>query len=102
VIPLRTGFGMKFKTLESMAAGTPVVASDRGLEGMAVEEPLRALRANTVDEYIKAISRLFEDQDLRQTLSRNGRDYIEQNYTWEILGEQYADLLEKSIDSTPS
>lgn len=93
VIPLRTGFGMKFKTLESMAAGVPVVASDRGLEGMAVENPLRALRANTVEEYVKAISRLFEDANLRRILSQNGRDYIENHHTWEILGAQYAQLL---------
>jgi glycosyltransferase involved in cell wall biosynthesis len=87
---------MKFKTLESMAAGAPVVASDRGLEGMAVDRPdvpLRALRANEVDEYITAISRLFEDPSLRATLSRQGREFIEQNYTWEILGQQYSQLL---------
>lgn len=99
VIPLRTGFGMKFKTLESMAAGAPVVASDRGLEGMAVDRPdvpLRALRANDVNEYLTAIGRLFDDPDLRAQLSRNGREFIEQNYTWEILGQQYAQLLTQS------
>jgi glycosyltransferase involved in cell wall biosynthesis len=92
VIPLRTGFGMKFKTLESMAAGVPVVASDRGLEGMEVDSsnvPLRALRANRVEEYVEAIGRLFEDAQLRETLSRHGRELIEQEYTWERLGEQY-------------
>lgn len=96
VIPLRTGFGMKFKTLESMAAGVPVVASDRGLEGMTISGenvPLRALRANTVPEYVAAITRLFEEGDLRETLSRNGRAFIEENYTWESLGKQYADLI---------
>lgn len=99
VIPLRTGFGMKFKTLESMAAGVPVVASDRGLEGIAVDGanvPLRALRANRVEEYVEAISRLFENAQLREMLSRNGRELIEQEYTWEILGKQY----EKAIAIT--
>jgi glycosyltransferase involved in cell wall biosynthesis len=92
VIPLRTGFGMKFKTLEAMAAGVPVVASDRGLEGMAVDTPdvpLRALRANTIEEYITAITRLFDDPNLREKLSKNGRQLIEENYTWERLGNQY-------------
>ena len=96
VIPLRTGFGMKFKTLEAMAAGIPVVASDRGLEGMEVAGdhiPLRALRANTIDEYIEAISRLFEDEGLRQTLSKNGRQYIEDYYTWETLGREYERMI---------
>jgi glycosyltransferase involved in cell wall biosynthesis len=92
VIPLRTGFGIKNKTLEAMAAGVPVVASDRGLEGLAVDgkdTPLSALRANRVEEYIEAISRLFEDAQLRETLSRNGRSLIESEYTWERAGENY-------------
>ncbi|MEA5511204.1 glycosyltransferase family 4 protein [Crocosphaera sp. UHCC 0190] len=96
VIPLRTGFGMKFKTLEAMAAGVPVVASDRGLEGMEVageNVPLRALRANTIEEYINKISDLFEDANLRHTLSKNGREYIENNYTWEALGNEYEKII---------
>ncbi len=92
VIPMRTGFGIKNKTLESMATGTPVVASDRGLEGIKITGdsiPLRALRANTVSEYVEAISRLFNDGELRATLSRNGRDLIEQEYTWSSLAQKY-------------
>ncbi|MEL7223723.1 MAG: glycosyltransferase, partial [Cyanobacteria bacterium J06576_12] len=76
VVPMRTGYGIKNKTLEAMAAGIPVVASDRGLEGHAVDRPsvpLRALRANTADEYFQAIRRLFESPELRQALSHNGR-----------------------------
>ncbi|MEG3437055.1 glycosyltransferase family 4 protein [Pannus brasiliensis CCIBt3594] len=100
VLPLRTGFGMKFKTLESMAAGTPVVASDRGLEGLAVDGenvPLRALRANNVGEYVTEISRLFESADLRETLSRNGRALIEEKYTWERAGAEYERVLVEGL-----
>jgi glycosyltransferase involved in cell wall biosynthesis len=100
VIPLRTGFGMKFKTLESMAAGAPVVASDRGLEGLTVEGnnvPLSALRANTIEEYCTAISELFESAELREKLSRNGRKLIEDNYTWERASENYEQVLVANI-----
>jgi glycosyltransferase involved in cell wall biosynthesis len=96
VLPLRTGFGMKFKTLESMAAGVPVVASDRGLEGLTVDGnnfPLRALRANRVEEYVTAIDRLFASAELRDILSRNGRALIEENYTWERAGAKYEKVL---------
>ncbi|MDJ0743654.1 MAG: glycosyltransferase family 4 protein [Xenococcaceae cyanobacterium MO_167.B27] len=96
VAPLRTGFGMKIKTLEYMAAGTPVVGSDRGLEGIEVAGegiPLRALRANTVPEYLKAITSLFDDAQLRATLSRNGRKLIEKEYTWSSLSQQYEKVI---------
>ncbi|EAZ94194.1 Glycosyl transferase, group 1 [Crocosphaera chwakensis CCY0110] len=96
VIPLRSGFGIKNKTLEAMAVGVPIVASDRGLEGMEVDGkniPLRALRANTIKEYMKAISNLFEDKKLRQTLSKNARYYVENHFTWESLGKEYEKII---------
>ena len=97
VVPMRIGFGIKNKTLEAMAAGTPVVASDRGLEGLVVDsgpEPIRALRANEVQEYVEAITSLFEDPDLRQELSRNARSHIENQYTWNTIGRRYDRLLQ--------
>ena len=95
-IPMRTGYGIKNKTLEAMTAGVPVVASDRGLEGLAVDGPdvpLRGLRANRIEEYVRAISRLFDDSRLRKELSRNGRSLIETEYTWETAGKLYEQVL---------
>lgn len=92
VVPMRTGFGIKNKTLEAMAAGVPIVASDRGLEGLAVDgtnTPLRALRANKPAEYITAISQLFENPQLRLQLSSNGRQLVETEFTWDIAGQRY-------------
>ncbi|NJN02210.1 MAG: glycosyltransferase [Leptolyngbyaceae cyanobacterium RM1_1_2] len=96
VVPLRAGLGIKNKTLEPMAAGVPVVGSDRGLEGLSVDTaaaPLRALRANTVAEYVAAIDRLFADPALRQTLSHNAWAMIAADYTWEKAAQKYERVL---------
>jgi polysaccharide biosynthesis protein PslH len=93
VIPMRTGYGIKNKTLEAMAAGVPVVASDRGLEGLIVDNPLRALRANTVAEYEAAIARLFDSLSLRVEISCSARRYIESEFTWEQAGHRYASVI---------
>jgi polysaccharide biosynthesis protein PslH len=96
VVPLRTGYGIKNKTLEAMAAGVPVVGSDRGLEGLTIESEAaerRALRANTIDEYVEAISALFEDPQLRSSLSRSARSYVEREFTWEQAGVDYETVL---------
>ncbi|MCC3420213.1 MAG: glycosyltransferase [Microcoleus sp. PH2017_07_MST_O_A] len=97
VVPMRIGFGIKNKTLEAMAAGTPVVASDRGLEGLTVgggPSPTRALRANEVQEYVEAITSLFENYQLRQELSLRARSLVESQYTWDIIGRQYDRLFQ--------
>jgi glycosyltransferase involved in cell wall biosynthesis len=97
---MRSGFGIKNKTLESMAAGVPVVASDRGLEGLTVEGnnvPLAALRANSIEEYCTAIIRLFESAELREKLSKNARKLIEDNYTWRQAAAKYEQVLNADI-----
>jgi polysaccharide biosynthesis protein PslH len=93
VIPMRTGFGIKNKTLEAMAAGTPVVASDRGLEGLDTDNSPIALRANTVEEYITAIARLLDDPELRSKLSYNARQTIEKQFTWSSLAKLYEQII---------
>lgn len=93
VVPMRIGFGIKNKTLEAMAAGVPVVASDRGLEGLAVDHPQRALRANTTDDYVTAIGQLFDQPALRATLAQRGRELIESSFTWERAGQAYEAVL---------
>ncbi|MFN6563609.1 MAG: glycosyltransferase family 4 protein [Nostoc sp. ChiSLP01] len=95
VVAMRTGFGIKNKTLEAMAAGVPVVGSDRGLEGLAVDgasEGLRALRANQPAEYVSAISKLFENPQLRSQLSQNARQLVEAQFTWDIAGKSYEQI----------
>ncbi|MEM9922677.1 MAG: glycosyltransferase family 4 protein [Cyanobacteria bacterium P01_D01_bin.50] len=92
IVSMRTGFGIKNKTLEAMAAGIPVVGSDRGLEGLAVDGAnveLRALRANKPQEYVNAISKLFENPQLRAQLSHNARKLVETEFTWESAGRRY-------------
>jgi glycosyltransferase involved in cell wall biosynthesis len=93
VVPMRSGFGIKNKTLEAMAAGTPVVGSDRGLEGIEVDRPLCALRANRVEEYVSAIARLFEEAPLREQLAGNARAMLEKDYTWERMGKRYEQVV---------
>jgi len=102
VVPMRTGFGIKNKTLEAMAAGTPVVGSDRGLEGLAVDgaNPLCALRANQIEEYCGAIGRLFDDPQLRQQLSKEARSLVEREYTWEQAALRYEQAIQGAKSTT--
>ena len=99
VLPIRQGYGLRNRTLEAMASGVPVVASDRALAEFEVDETtiLRAMRANTLEEYIYAIGRLFSEPKLREKLSQNGRSFVEAEYTWDKVGQKYEQVLLDSV-----
>ena len=95
VSPLRLGAGIKNKILEALAMGCPVVATPVSLDGIAARDGQEALSADGTD-MIDAIVHLLQDEDLRTTLSSNGRTLIESRYSWNHVAEQYEHLYKKS------
>ncbi|MBA3869344.1 MAG: glycosyltransferase [Anaerolineae bacterium] len=94
VSPLRLGAGIKNKVLEALAMGCPVVATSVSLDGIAVHHGQDALAADG-ETMIDAIVGLLQDENLRETLSTNGRKLIESRYSWNHVAQQYEDLYKK-------
>jgi glycosyltransferase involved in cell wall biosynthesis len=74
--------------LESLAVGTPVLASARNLA--AVEHCRRAgagLYYANRDEFVGALTVLSNNTHLREKLGANGRAYVRQHHRWDaVLG----------------
>ena len=83
VAPIRAGSGQLLKVLEAMASGTPLVATPRAVEGVAVELGRHVLVASTPDSFAEAILSLFNDPGLGRSLAREARSLVEERYTWE-------------------
>jgi glycosyltransferase involved in cell wall biosynthesis len=87
VAPLRVGSGVRLKILDSMALGLPVVSSTIGCAGLDVEDGKHLLIRDEPIAFAEAIHRLLNDRPLWQTLHRNGRQLIEQRYSWDRVFE---------------
>jgi glycosyltransferase involved in cell wall biosynthesis len=74
--------------LESLAVGTPVLASARN--EAAVEHCRRAnagLYYANRDEFVEGLKLLMTNSRLRERLGQNGRQYVRQNHRWDaVLG----------------
>jgi glycosyltransferase involved in cell wall biosynthesis len=74
--------------LESLAVGTPVLASARN--EAAVEHCRRAnagLYYANREEFVEALRLITTDTRLRERLGENGRNYVRQNFRWDaVLG----------------
>ncbi len=93
VCPLQLGAGIKFKVLETLAAGCPLVATPLSVDGIAVISGQHALLAER-SELPAALRTLLGDAALRQRLARAGRELVEVQYSWQQVAGRYAALYE--------
>jgi glycosyltransferase involved in cell wall biosynthesis len=82
IVPLLAGSGTRVKILEAWAAGTPVVSTTLGAEGLECRDGEHLILADGPDNFAKAVSRLLESSADRARIGRAGRLLFEQNYTW--------------------
>jgi glycosyltransferase involved in cell wall biosynthesis len=97
VVPLRVGGGTRLKILESMAAGTPVVTTTIGCEGLAVEPGRHLLVGDTPEAFAGRVSDLLADAERRARIAREARSLVESRYDWsrsvELLERVYGSLV---------
>lgn len=88
VVPLRHGAGTRLKVLEAMAAGTPVVTTSKGAEGLEVQHGQHLLLADSPKDFADSTIQILQNQSLREKIIREGRILVESVYDWQIIGEK--------------
>ena len=86
VVPLRVGGGTRLKVLEAMAAGTPLVSTTLGAEGLAVTHGKDILIADSPEAMAEAVVSM-QDSPQRQELIVNARQLVRTRYDWSVAGE---------------
>jgi glycosyltransferase involved in cell wall biosynthesis len=79
VSPLRYGGGMKGKIGQALAFGLPVVTTSVGAEGMNLTDGREILIADEPLEFARQVLRVYDNQELWQSLSDNGYNFIAEN-----------------------
>jgi len=88
VAPVFSGKGTRYKILEAMASGTPVVASKIAVEGLDLKEGVHVLTSNDAKEMAKLTAKVLADKKLREKLSKNGKKYVSDNYDWKLISKK--------------
>lgn len=94
VVPLRLGGGTRLKILESLALGTPVVATSKGVEGLDLIGGKDILIADHPEQFAKSVLDLLDDVNLRHQLANQGRQTVIERYNWDVTGKRLQQYLE--------
>jgi glycosyltransferase involved in cell wall biosynthesis len=97
VVPARLGSGTKTKVLEAMALGTPVVATSKGIEGLAIEPGAQALVADDPAELAELVVRLLGDRALGDRLAAAGRSLVEIRYDYAAIFREFSRVCEEVV-----
>jgi glycosyltransferase involved in cell wall biosynthesis len=81
VAPMATGTGLKNKVLEAMAAGLPVVATSRAMNGIGAGAGV--VVADTPEAMAAAVLGLLRDPARRAALGAAGRARVVEEFSWE-------------------
>ncbi|MBI4451923.1 glycosyltransferase family 4 protein [Candidatus Woesearchaeota archaeon] len=89
--------GQGLVLLEAMSCGTPVIGSETGGIKFLINNNENGLlvKERNEDELANAIIRILSDSKLSQKLSRNGVQFVKDNYSWETIAKKFDKLYSK-------
>jgi glycosyltransferase involved in cell wall biosynthesis len=94
VVPLREGGGTRIKVLESMALGTPVVSTRKGVEGLEVTDGEHVLLADGPEQFAARVVDLLGSPELRAYLAFAGRRLVEERFDVRVMGQRLRTLID--------
>ncbi|MEX2365921.1 MAG: glycosyltransferase [Pseudohongiellaceae bacterium] len=92
LVPLQKGGGTRMKILDYFAAGVPVIATSKGIEGIPVEHGRQALILDDFDAICEAAAKVLADPQLCRQLTDSASEFVSE-MSWDAIVGRYLPLL---------
>jgi glycosyltransferase involved in cell wall biosynthesis len=85
IVPLRSGSGIRIKTLEAMAEGKLVISTSVGIQGIEAQDKIHFLQADAPQEFAAAIEWVFAHKEEAMHIAQNAQNLIKGQYNQKML-----------------
>ncbi|MDD5543496.1 MAG: glycosyltransferase family 4 protein [Acidobacteriia bacterium] len=99
IVPLRLGGGTRLKIMESIAVGRPVVSTSVGAEGIGMKNREHLMVADDPELFAEHTAELLRNPELGRALIEKARPYVQANFSWSVLGEQFEAACRRLVES---
>ena len=99
IAPIRAGSGTKYKVIEAMASGLPVVTTPVGAEGLPVEPGREMVVSSDAGVLAGEVAALLADPVRRQAQAEAARGFVAA-YDWAGIVAGFEDQLAQRISNT--
>ncbi|MBI2617073.1 glycosyltransferase [Candidatus Gottesmanbacteria bacterium] len=80
--------GTRYKILEAMATGLPVVTTTTGIEGLGAVHNKHAIISDNVKVLASETVTVLTNPSLYRKLAKNGRELVERQFNWEMIANK--------------
>ena len=106
IVPIRIGSGTRLKIYEAMAAGTAVVSTTIGAEGLEVSSPDNIRFGDTPESFASACLELLGDRAMRARQANAALRLVRERFSWEAVAASFEKILLKTcgprVDQNPT
>jgi len=97
VAPMLQGTGLQNKLLEAMSMEIPCVTSKLANNALGAEPNKEIFVFDNTEHLVSLLIHLLNESDKRDEIANAGKQFIEQNYSWESANEKLEELLVDSL-----
>ncbi|MDG1797535.1 MAG: glycosyltransferase [Flavobacteriales bacterium] len=91
--PLTIGSGLQNKLLEAMSLKIPSVTSPLCNQSLGAKHMKNIIIGNRTEEFVELIVNLLNDDKLATKIGEKGREYVDENFSWESANEDLIKIL---------
>ena len=85
-----------FKLIQYMASGLPVVATTAPANDEIIENDVNGFIIQNDDEWFEKLEALIINKDLREQFGKLGRNRIKSDYTYQVWGNRYVNIIKNA------
>jgi glycosyltransferase involved in cell wall biosynthesis len=98
VAPMQTGAGIQNKILECMALGTINIVSSLAAKPIGAEHGKHFLVCDNPKDMANLINKIYENPKNFEFLKVNARDFIKNNFTWQIYEKKLLNVIDNVLN----